>query len=202
MPLPEQGRGVPITREDAQLSSPNLVVRQFARLDPAKTGDLARKAQLLNEILTGSLPGGLPGALIFGKPVASEVLARLKVYDADKVELSILLRPEGGVPLRQADEELKQTLSALAQNGVPQKTLKRVLKRNLRKLRRTYRYPERVARLAIDRIGQGAELLPLEAEAAALSAAAADDLNDLLRQILTSPVSVTGYNSPPSKKVN
>ncbi|MBK5933387.1 hypothetical protein CCR78_05255 [Rhodovulum imhoffii] len=111
-------------------AAPRMGWRRVVALpEPVQFDLLEAQTALLRDILDTNLPGGLAGPLRFDAAVARSFDVQVWPIDEDNIEISFSAAPDAGVSLTQLKTAFEDTLSEVANGGIPEATYSRVLNR-------------------------------------------------------------------------
>ncbi len=178
-------------------ASPHIVWRRIIRLDqPQQIDLLAARLALLRDVLDTNLPGGLAGPLRFDAFIARRFSISLSALDESHVEMIFSAEPDEGVSLNRLKTSFEAVLASSARAGIPAATYTRVRKRF------SDYWPEWLDRQKLARWMAGYVVDAVSARKTPLdvvqlgkldSRITRDDLNDLLRQLVSGGRTVVAF---------
>jgi hypothetical protein len=111
-------------------AAPRLIWRKVVTLpEPIPFDLLEAQTSLLGDILSANLPGGVAGPLRFNAAIARSFEINIWPIDEDNIEIEFVAAPDTGVTLAEVEQSFVDTLSEIANSGIPEDTYTRVLSR-------------------------------------------------------------------------
>lgn len=149
------GRGkMTLSISPALATRPRMMWRKVAALtQPVQYDKLIQQCNLLQQVLSSALSGGLEHKLRYAAAVASTLRIAIFPLDESHVELRIWATPDIGVGFTALTSAMENSISQTSQ--LPAETFSRVLKRFLRSLKQSDDSPGWVANKILNRLING-----------------------------------------------
>lgn len=178
----------------AELSEDTFLYRKLVPLDVCDTSaGCAVLAQLAENALDSSLPGGLAGPLRYDRFVTRSFSFNISVIAEKYVEVSFIGHPDAGVSLDVLEDAFRAALHSTLENGLPQETLDRVASRLVGQFDRVLERdrPGYNRDLALGQIMSALPVFTLEDQINAVEDVRLKGVNEFLKSLLVDGREVT-----------
>lgn len=177
-----------------ELSEDTFLYRKLVPLDVCETpAGCAVLAQLAENALGSSLPGGLAGPLRYDQFVTRSFSFDIAVIGENYVEVSFNGHPDAGVSLETLEGAFHTALHSTLENGLPQETFDRVASRLASQFDSVLERdrPGYNRDLVLDQLMSATPVFTLKDQINAVASVRLEDVNEFLKSLLADGREVT-----------
>jgi predicted Zn-dependent peptidase len=178
----------------AELSEDTFLYRKLVSIDVCETSaGCAVLAQLAENALGSSLPGGLAGPLRYDQFVTRSFSLDIAVIGEKYVELSFIGHPDTNISLDGLENVFRAALHGTLENGLPQETFDRVVSRFIGQFDSVLDRdrPGYNRDLMLDQLMSATPVFTLEDQINAVEDVRLEDVNEFLKSLLADGREVT-----------
>ncbi|MCG7495233.1 hypothetical protein [Thalassobius sp. Cn5-15] len=178
----------------SELSDDTFLYRKLVPLDVCETSaGCAVLAQLAENALGSSLPGGLAGPLRYDQFVTRSFSLDITVIGEKYVELSFIGHPDANISLDGLENVFRAALHGTLENGLPQETFDRVASRLAGQFDSVLERdrPGYNRDLVLDQLMSATPVFTLEDQINAVASVRLKDVNEFLKSLLVDGREVT-----------
>lgn len=178
----------------AELSEDSFLYRKLVPLDVCDTSaGCSVLAQLAENALDSSLPGGLAGPLRYDRFMTRSFSFNIAVIAEKYIEVSFIGHPDVGVSLETLEDAFHAALHSTLESGLPQETFDRVASRLAGQFNSVLERdrPSYNRDLALDQLMTAKPVFSLEDQVNAVEDVRLEDVNEFLKSLLADGREVT-----------
>ena len=178
----------------AELSEDTFLYQKLVPLDVCDTtASCSVLAQLAENALDSSLPGGLAGPLRYDRFMTRSFSFNIDVIAEKYIEVSFIGHPDVGVSLEPLENAFHAALRSTLENGLPQETFDRLASRLARQFNSVLERdrPSYNRDLALDQLMAAKPVFTLEDQVNAVEDVRLEDVNVFLKSLLADGREVT-----------
>lgn len=202
--LPAKPRSIRLVEDDIvqdrmavsflELNQDTFLYRKLVPLYACETAaSCAILAQLAENALGSSLPGGLAGPLRYDQFVTRSFSFNIAVIGEKYVEVSFIGHPDANISLDGLEDAFRVALHSTLESGLPQETFDRIISRLLGQLDNVLERdrPGYNRDLVLDQLMSATSVFTLEHQMNAVEDVRLEDVNEFLKSLLVDGREVT-----------